>query len=151
MSMDLYIMGVESMINMDDMDTSFLNEGMIIGIEIPGLAVKKLYYDILVFSRTDRRYLHSIDEKVNKILTTAKDVENRITDRKIATKGIIEYRESRSWIYKCHKLWLRACSVKSLNPKVEIYQKQQMRNENTNYFADKAAEFEEDNDIIQDK
>jgi hypothetical protein len=48
MLMDLYIMGVESMINMDDMDTSFLNEGMTIEIEIPGLAVRKLYYDILL-------------------------------------------------------------------------------------------------------
>jgi hypothetical protein len=84
-------------------------------------------------------------------LAAAKDVENRITDGRIATKDVIEYRENRSWIYKCYKLWLRACSVKSLQPKVEIYQKQQMRNENTNYFADKAAEFEEDKDIIQEK
>jgi hypothetical protein len=80
MLMDLYIMGVEAMINMDNVDESFMNEGMMIGIEIPGLAVRKLYYDILVFSRTDRRIL---------------------------TNDTIEYKENRTWIYKCYKLWLK--------------------------------------------
>jgi hypothetical protein len=151
MLMDLYIMEVEAMINLDNMDASFLNEGMTIGIEIPGLAVRKLYYDILKFSRTDRRYIHSIDDKVNEILAVAKEVENRITDRRIATNDTIEYKENRVWIYKCYKLWLRACSVKSLNPKVVIYQKHQMRNENVNYFSEKENEFEEDKEEIQKK
>jgi hypothetical protein len=119
-------MAVEAMINLDNVDESFLNEGMTISIEIPGLAVRKLYYDILDFSRTDRRYIHSVDDKVNEILAMAKDVENRITDRRIATNDTIEYKENRVWIYKCYKLRLRACSVKSLSPKVVIYQKNQM-------------------------
>jgi hypothetical protein len=147
--MDLYIMAVEAMINLDNVDESFLNEGMTIGIEIPGLAVRKLYYDILEFSRTDRRYTHSIDDKVNEILAMAKDVENRITDRRIATNDTIKYKENRVWIYKCYKLWLRACSVKSLNPKVVIYQKNQMRNENVNYFSEKENDFEDDQENIQ--
>jgi hypothetical protein len=59
---------------------------MTIGIEIPSLAVRKLYYDILVFSRTVRRYIHSIDDKVNENLAMAKDIENRITDRRMSQK-----------------------------------------------------------------
>jgi hypothetical protein len=144
MLMDLYIMATEAMIYLDNVDEAFLNEGMTIGIEIPGLAVRKLYYVILEFSRTDRRYIHSIDDKVNDILAIAKDVENRITDRRIATNDIIEYKENRVWIYKCYKLWLRACQVKSLNPKVLVYQKNQMRNENINYLSEKEKNFEED-------
>jgi hypothetical protein len=88
---------------------------------------------------------------VNGILAFAKDVENRITDRRIATNDTIEYKENRIWIYKCYKLWLRACLVKSLNPKVEIYQKHQMRSENVNYFLEKENEFEEDKEEIQKK
>jgi hypothetical protein len=41
--MDLYIMGTEAMINSDNIDVSFINEGLTIGIEIPGLAVRKLF------------------------------------------------------------------------------------------------------------
>jgi hypothetical protein len=53
--LDIYVMGVEAGLNMDNVYETFLNEGMTIGIEIPSLAVRKLYYDILVFRRTDRR------------------------------------------------------------------------------------------------
>jgi hypothetical protein len=148
---DLYIMGTEAMINLDSIDMSFINEGMTIGIEIPGLAVRKLYCDILTFSRTDRRNIRSIDDEVNNILAMAKDIENRITDRRIATNDIIEYKENRSWIYKCYKLWLRTCSVKTLNPNVDIYQKKQMRNENVSYFSRKENEFKEDEEDIQKK
>jgi hypothetical protein len=72
MLMDLYIMGVEAMINLDNVDESFLNEGMTIGIEIPSLALRKLYYERLEFSRTDRRYIHSVDDKVNEIFQKKK-------------------------------------------------------------------------------
>jgi hypothetical protein len=116
-------MEIEAGLNMDEVDESFLNEGMTIAFETPNLAVRKLYYDILIFSRTDRRYIQSVDERVNEILAFAKDVENQITDRRIASNDIIEYKENRSWILKCYKLWLRACLVKSLNPKVMILKK----------------------------
>jgi hypothetical protein len=81
----------------------------------------------------------------------AKNVENKITDRRIATNDIIEYKKNRVWIYKCYKLWLRACSIKSLNPTVVIYQKHQMRSENVNYFSEKENEFEEDKEEILKK
>jgi hypothetical protein len=50
---------------------------MIIAFETPNFAVRKLYYDILKFSRTDRRCLNSIDESVNDLLACAKVVENK--------------------------------------------------------------------------
>jgi hypothetical protein len=109
MLLDIYIMGVEASLNMDDVNETFLNEGMTIAYEIPNLAVRKLYYEILKFSRTDRRCLNSIDESVNDLLSFAKDVENKITDRRIASNDIFEYKENRSWILKYYKLWLRAC------------------------------------------
>jgi hypothetical protein len=98
--LDIYLIGIEAGINMNNVDESFLNEGMTIGIEIPSLAVRRLYYDILVFSRTDRRNIHSIDDKVNEILAIAKDIENKIIDRRVVTNDIVEYKESRAWIYK---------------------------------------------------
>jgi hypothetical protein len=127
-------------------DESFLREGMTIGIEIPGLAVRKLYYDITIFSRTDKRYINSLDDKVNELLAQAKDVENRIIDRRLATNDIIEFRENRSWLIKCYDLWLRTCRVKKLNPKVKIYT--EMQNEYTNYFIDKEYDFKQDEEII---
>jgi hypothetical protein len=45
---------------------------MTIAFETPNLAIRKLYYDILKFSRTDRRYLNSIDGNVNDLLAYAK-------------------------------------------------------------------------------
>jgi hypothetical protein len=146
MLMDIYIMGVEAGINMDNVDESFLREGMTIGIEIPGLAVRKLFYDITIFSRTDKRYIHSLDDKVNELLAQAKDVENRIIDRRIATNDIIEFRENRSWLIRCYELWLRACRIKRLNPKVKIYS--EMQDENTNYFIEKEYDFKQDEEII---
>jgi hypothetical protein len=77
-------------------------------------------------------------------LAFAKDVENRISERRIASNDIIEYKENRSWILWCYKLWLRACFVKSLNPKVIIYQDEQMRNENIYYFVGIEYDFKED-------
>jgi hypothetical protein len=56
MMLDIYIMGLEACLNMDEVDETFLNEGLTIAFETPNLAVSKLYYDILKFSRTDRRY-----------------------------------------------------------------------------------------------
>jgi hypothetical protein len=56
------------------------------------LTGRKLYYDILKFSRTDRRCLNSIYENVNDLLTFAKDVENRITERRLASNNIVEYK-----------------------------------------------------------
>jgi hypothetical protein len=112
MMTDIYVMGIEAGIKMNNVDETFLNEGMTIAFETPSLAVRKLYYDILIFSRTDRRNLHSVEETVNEILAFAKGVENRKTDRRIASNDIIEYKENRSWILRCYKLWLRACMLK---------------------------------------
>jgi hypothetical protein len=64
-------------------------------------------------------------------------------------KHIIEYKENRSWILKCYKLWLRACILKSLNPKITIYQKDQMKNENVYYFIRKKYDFKEDEVEVQ--
>jgi hypothetical protein len=54
-----------------------------------------------------------------------------------------------SWIHKCFKLWLRACLLKSLNPKVTIYQKEEMKNENVYYFIRNEYDFKEDEAEIQ--
>jgi hypothetical protein len=86
---------------------------------------------------------------VNNFLAFAKDVENQITDRRKASNEIVEYKENRSWILKCYKLWLRACLVKSLNPKVTIYQREQMKNENIYYFIEKKYDFTEDEETVQ--
>jgi hypothetical protein len=144
--MEIYIMGIEAGINMDNVDESFLREGMTIGIEIPGLAVRKLFYDFTTFSRTDKRYINSLDDKVNELLAQAKNVENRIIDRRLATNDIIEFRENRSWLIRCYELWLRTCRVKKLNPKVKIYT--EMQNEYTNYFIEKEYDFKQDEEII---
>jgi hypothetical protein len=77
-------------------------------------------------------------------LAFAKDVENRTTERRIASNDIIEYKENRSCIVRCYKLWLRACFVKSLNPKVIIHLDEQMKNENIYYFVGKEYDFKED-------
>jgi hypothetical protein len=39
--LDIYVMGIEAGINMDNVDESFLNEGMTIAFETPNLAVMK--------------------------------------------------------------------------------------------------------------
>jgi hypothetical protein len=67
MMLDIYKMEVEVSLNMNNADESFLNEGMTVVFENPNLAVRKLYYVILKFNRTDRRYLNSIDKSVNDI------------------------------------------------------------------------------------
>jgi hypothetical protein len=39
--------------------------------------------------------------------------------------------------------------IKSLNPKVVIYQKEQIKNENMYYFIEKEYDFKEDEETIQ--
>jgi hypothetical protein len=104
MMIDIFVMRIEAGIEMDNVDETFLNEGMTKAFETPSLAVRKLYYDILNFSRADRRILRSVEETVNEIVAFAKDVENRITDREIASNDIIEYKENRNWVLRCYKL-----------------------------------------------
>jgi hypothetical protein len=73
MLLDVYVIVTGASIEIDDADESFLNEGITIAFESPALFVRKLYYEILKFSRTARYEMHT-NEKVNKILTMTKDI-----------------------------------------------------------------------------
>jgi hypothetical protein len=88
-------MRVEAGIEMDNVDVSFLNKGMTVAFETPTLAVRKLSYDIVNFSRTDRRYKH-VEQKVNEILSFAKEVENKTTERRFASNDLIGFKENRN-------------------------------------------------------
>jgi hypothetical protein len=83
--LDIYIMGVEARIEMDNVDETFLNERMTVAFETLTLAVRKLYYDILNFKRTNRKYM-SVEERVNEILAFAKEVEKKNNKKKICIK-----------------------------------------------------------------
>jgi hypothetical protein len=88
-----------------------------------------------------------VEERVNEILSLAKDVGNKTTERRLASIDLIEYKENRSWIQKSYELGLKACQYKSLNLKVVIYQKDQMKYDNLYYFMEKSYDFKEDEEI----
>jgi hypothetical protein len=64
---------------------------------------------------------------------------------------LIEYKDYRTCLFKSYKLWLKAYYVKSLDPKVIIYQEDQIKKEDVYYFVQRAYDFRENREEAQGK
>jgi hypothetical protein len=88
---------------MGNLDKSFLNERITIAYETPALFVRKLYYEILTFSRASKCEIHA-NERVNEILSFPKDIENRVIEKRTISNDLIEYKEYSTRLLKSYKL-----------------------------------------------
>jgi hypothetical protein len=135
-------MGVEALIELDEIDESFIREGMTVAFESLALYVRKLFCDILKFSRTPRSEMH-VKREVDEILAFAKETENRVIERTRISNDLIEYKENKKWSIRSYNEWKRACAYKTLDPVINIYSKEQIYAENVNFFVDGPYEFQE--------
>jgi hypothetical protein len=82
MILEVYVMAIEACIEMDNVDEGFLFEEMTRAFESSVLYVRKLYYDILRFSRTSRYEIHT-NQAISNLLAEAKKSENSVIETDI--------------------------------------------------------------------
>jgi hypothetical protein len=87
MLLEVYVMAIESGIEMDNIGEGFLNERMTIALKSSSLFVRKLYHELTKFSRTARHEMNT-NEVINNLLALAIELENRVIERRIVTNDL---------------------------------------------------------------